>query len=227
MTSGAIATSLLAAALLPGALFQWGFERNAGRYGIGLKDRILRVTGTSALFLAIFAWPLHWLYANYWGQITTKDSLPRSIYAVPIIYLLVPSFVGWIYGSSLKNEKTWARKLAGTNRFPTAWDYALSGRKGGWIRCQLKSDIWVGGLFSDTKERNSNKSSYASGYPEPHELYLYPTVLMDRETGEFKTEQDGQPSLSSSGLWLHAEEIAILEFIEDVDWSDKHAQEIQ
>jgi len=226
VTSGAIATSLLAAALLPGALFQWGFERNAGRYGIGLKDRILRVTGTSALFLAMFAWPLHWLYANYWDQIAAGKILPRLIYAIPIIYLLIPSIIGWIYGSSLKKEKAWARKLAGTNRFPTAWDYALSGRKGGWIRCQLKSGIWVGGLFSDLnsgEDVKSHKRSYASGYPEAHELYLYPTVLMDRETGEFKTREDGQPLLGIGGLLLFGEEIAIVEFIDTLDWNGEHA----
>lgn len=42
----AVAVTLIA--LLPGALYVWAFERQAGRYGIGLSDRVLRFVGGSA-----------------------------------------------------------------------------------------------------------------------------------------------------------------------------------
>lgn len=138
MTSGAIATTLIAATLLPGAFFQWSFERNAGRFGITLKDRLLRTTGISATFLALFTWPLHRMYANYWKEITSGDHLPIAIYFVPVVYLSIPLIVGWLSGFSLKKDWAWAKRVAGRRRFPTAWDYAFSDQKSGWIRCKLK-----------------------------------------------------------------------------------------
>ena len=46
------AIAVLAVALLPGALHVWAFERQAGRWGIGLSDRLLRFVGGSVLFHA-------------------------------------------------------------------------------------------------------------------------------------------------------------------------------
>ena len=41
------ALAVLLVALLPGALYVWSFERQAGRWGIGLSDRVLRFVGGS------------------------------------------------------------------------------------------------------------------------------------------------------------------------------------
>lgn len=98
MSTGASVAVLLPLALLPGAFFQWAFERNAGRYGITLKDRLLRITGVSAVFLSIAAWPLHRIYANHWTEIKAGSPLPTLMYVTPVVYLLIPSVLGWIYG---------------------------------------------------------------------------------------------------------------------------------
>ena len=211
MSSGAIATTLLAAALLPGAFFQWGFERNAGRFGIALKDRLLRTTGISAIFLALFAWPIHRLYANYWPQAASGDHLPIATYFVPVVYLAIPLFLGWLCGLTLKKDWDWVKGVAGRKRFPTAWDYAFSDMKSGWIRCKLKSGEWVGGLYSSMD--STGHTSYASGYPEPHELYLYPIVEMDQESGHFKIKEAGEAIFGVGGLLLRWEEIDMLNFV--------------
>ena len=61
---------MIVIALLPGALYVWSFERQAGRYGVSLSDRILRFVGGSAVVLALFSVPLYWLYATYGAAIT-------------------------------------------------------------------------------------------------------------------------------------------------------------
>ena len=45
------ALAVITIALLPGALYVWAFERQAGRWGIGFSDRALRFVGGSALLL--------------------------------------------------------------------------------------------------------------------------------------------------------------------------------
>lgn len=219
MSSGVIATTLLAATLLPGAFFQWGFERNAGRFGITLKDRLLRTTGISAIFLALFVWPIHRLYANYWSEISSGNHLPIVIYFVPTVYLAIPLSTGWLCGLTLKKDWDWAKRVAGIRRFPTAWDYAFSHQKSGWIRCKLKSGEWVGGQYSSAN--SDGYTTYASGYPEPHELYIYPVVLIDQDSGHFKVTETGEALFGIGGLLLRWEEIDILNFIANGEESDE------
>lgn len=215
MSTGTSVAVLLPLALLPGAFFQWAFERNAGRYGITLKDRLLRITGVSAVFLSITAWPFHRIYANYWTEIKAGSPLPTLMYVAPIAYLLIPSVLGWLYGYSIENDWRMTRTLAGKKRFPTAWDYAFSTSQRGWIRCKLQSGEWVGGIYSSTE--SPSHTSYATGYPEPHELYLFPIVEMDQENGSFCATEEGEPLIGLGGLLIRWEEIAILNFIADDD----------
>lgn len=55
MPSTAEAVVIFALAILPGALYIWAFEREAGRWGIGLSDRIFRFVAASAVFQLLFA----------------------------------------------------------------------------------------------------------------------------------------------------------------------------
>ena len=213
MSTGASAAILLPLALLPGAFFQWAFERNAGRYGITLRDRLVRITGISAIFLSASAWPLHRIYANYWTQFKEGHSLPTLMYVAPVAYILIPLVLGWLYGYSIENNWSVTRSLAGKKRFPTAWDYAFSTSHRGWIRCQLQSGEWVRGMYSSTE--SPGHTSYATGYPEPHELYLFPIVEMDQENGSFCATEKGEPLLGLGGLLIRWEEIAMLNFIAD------------
>ena len=90
------AVVVLAIALLPGALYVWAFERQAGRYGIGLSDRILRFVGGSAVLLAVFASPLYMLHVNFTGDVVGGRQLPWWLAAVPVAYVGVPLAAGTV-----------------------------------------------------------------------------------------------------------------------------------
>jgi hypothetical protein len=56
---------ILLLAFLPGAPYVWAFEREAGGWGLGVTDRLLRFVGVSAVFHALAA-PLTYIaYQHY------------------------------------------------------------------------------------------------------------------------------------------------------------------
>ena len=209
MASGLQAVTLLVVALLPGAFFVWGFERNAGRYGIGLRDRALRLVGVSSVFIAVFASVLYWLYANYWQAFKSGAPLPAGLVIVPIAYLSIPGALGWFAGSRLRGGSKWARALAGSSRAPRAWDHLFQDHRGGWIRCRMKSRAWIAGVYA----KIDDIEPYASGYPEPQEIFLARSIEIDQDDGGFVYGEDGRPHLGAGGLLLRWDEIEFLEFI--------------
>ena len=202
--------ALVVIALLPGALFVWSFERWAGRFGIGFQDRALRFVGVSSVLLSITAWPLYWLYSNYWDTFDSRQALPPWLAAVPILYTIVPLVVGSVLGFGWKADWPLVRFVIGRDRTPRAWDHLFQDRPAGGVRCKLKSGTWIGGVFGEVK----GKRPYASGYPEPQDLYLTATISLDPDTGEIVTDDAGNPEVIDSGLLLRWEEIEYLEFTE-------------
>lgn len=200
----------LAVALLPGAFFLWGFERRAGRYGIGLRDRSLRVAGGSAFILAIYAAPLYWLYTSHWNQFTAGDLPLWAPTVVSLSYLGLPLLLGWILGIGVERRASWAGRFVPDNRIPTAWDHMFAQEMGGWIRCKLKSGVWVGGAYTSEAGR---VTPYASEYPEQHDLYLFPAIKLDALTGSFVYDDHGELVLDAGGVWLHGDDIEIINFV--------------
>jgi len=209
VASGLQALTVLVVALLPGAFFVWGLERNAGRYGIGLRDRALRLVGTSAVFLALFASVLYWLYAKYWHSFASGDPLSPWLVVAPISYVAIPGTLGWAFGRQVRNGTHWARALAGPDRAPRAWDHLFQDRESGLVRCKMKSGSWVGGAYAEI----DNQRPYASGYPEVQELYLTRSLEVDPEDGRFKYDANEQPIQGVGSLLMRWEEIELMEFI--------------
>ena len=209
MASSLQALTFLVVALLPGAFFVWGFERNAGRYGIGLRDRALRLVGSSSVFLALFASVLYWLYARYWHSFVSGEPLPVWLMIAPIVYIAIPGTLGWIFGSQVRSGTRWARILAGSDRAPRAWDHLFQDREPGLVRCKMKSGSWVGGMYAEVE----NKRLYASGYPEIQEIYLTRSLQINPEDGSFNELAD-QLILGAGGLLMRWEEIEMMEFID-------------
>jgi hypothetical protein len=205
------AAAVVILALLPGALYTWAFERLVGRWGIGLSDRLLRFAGVSAAFHALGAPLTYWLWDEFWrsGRIARGDSVPLQLWLAPLLYVAVPAAVGTAAALGHRGDRPWARLLTGSDPAPRAWDYLFQGHPDGWIRCRMKSGVWIGGAFAD---RNGRRS-YVAGYPEPADLYLAQAAELDPETGEFLLI-DGQPSLRESGLLLRWDEVEYLEFID-------------
>lgn len=207
--TGFDAAMLVLIALLPGALFTWSYERWAGRFGIGLQDRVLRFVGGSAVLLSAFAAPLYWLYSNHWATVITRGPLPKGLALFPILYTGLPLFAGGLLGYGWSKNWNWARFLGGKRRAPRAWDHMFQDGPTGWMRCKLKSGAWIGGAFG----LYNGRKPYAAGYPEPADIYLTATLSLNPETGEIDTSE-GNQVVRDSSILIGWEEIEYLEFIE-------------
>ncbi|WP_395156644.1 DUF6338 family protein [Ilumatobacter sp.] len=210
MPSSFQAVAVLVFALLPGALYVWSFERQAGRYGIGASDRVLRFIGVSAIFLAFLAAPLYWLYSRFWDRFVSGEDLPLALATIPILYIATPILIGTTIGVGLRRGRRWVRWLTGPDPAPRAWDHLFQYRQDGWIRCRMKSGVWLAGAYATANGRQS----YSAGYPEEQDLYLAATVAVDPETGAFEIDDKGDPVVGSGGLLLQWSEIEYLEFID-------------
>lgn len=197
-------------ALLPGALYVWAFERQAGRYGIGLSDRLLRFVGGSSVFFGVCAVPLYALRATYWDSLSRGEPVPLWLGLVPPAYVLLPVMAGTIVGLGLRHGWKWSDVLTGPDPAPRAWDYLFQYQIDGWVRCRMKSGTWLAGAYADANGRRS----YAAGYPEPQDFYLAASVAVDSDTGEFLLDETGRPQRGTGGLLLRWEEVEYLEFID-------------
>ena len=211
MPSTLEAVAALIVALLPGALYTWSFERLVGRWGVGLSDRLLRFVGVSALFHAACSPLTYWLWSEFWrtGRVPGGEPVPLLLWLVPVLYVLVPVAIGTAVAIGHGKEAEWAKIFTGSDPAPRAWDYLFQGHPDGWVRCRMKTGVWIGGAFADSGGRRS----YVAGYPEPADLYLAQAVDVDPDTGEFMLF-DGDPSLRQSGLLLRWDDVEYLEFID-------------
>jgi hypothetical protein len=201
-----------AIALLPGAMYVWGFERTVGgRWGIQLADRIPRFFGYSAIFQALLSPATYWLYANYirLGYFQKGRPLPPLLWVVVVAYVVIPHVTGRILGTGVRKERRWATLLAGSYHAPRAWDHLLSGEPVAWVRIKLKSGPWIGGAFAlDRHERRS----YAAGYPHEQDLYLAEQAKVDPETGDLELDGDGNVMLLGRGVLIRWSEIEYLTY---------------
>jgi hypothetical protein len=203
---------VVAVALLPGALYVWSFERLVGAWGIGLSDRILRFVGVSALLHVFFA-PLTyrvWIDFVRSGRIGAGEA-PMELWLAPLLYVAIPVTLGSVVGAGTLQEQRWARLFTGRDPAPRAWDYLFGTRPDGWIRLRLKSGTWIAGVYA---VKDDGWRSYASGYPEPQDLFLVEAVEVDPDTGEFLFDDDGSRLVRGSAILVRWDEIEYLEFID-------------
>lgn len=199
-------------AILPGALYTWAFEREAGAWGIRLADRALRFVGTSAIFHTLFA-PLTyrlWLEFFRTGRIASGD-VPPWLWFFPALYVGVPVALGTSIGRATRARRSWAGLFTGPNPAPRAWDHLFGHAPDGWVRLRLKSGVWLAGAFATMED---GRRSYAAGYPEEPDLYLVETMDVDPNTGEFVIDEEGRPMRRGSGILVRWSEVEYLEFID-------------
>jgi Family of unknown function (DUF6338) len=212
------AIAVTAIALLPGGLYIWGFESQAGLWGIQLSDRIFRFVGYSALFQAILSPLTYWLYANYLrtGVASTGKPLPLWLWPAAVAYVLVPYATGRVVGWGVSKRSAWTLILAGRDPAPRAWDHLFSGRPAAWIRLKLKSNgHWLGGAYAADA---TGRPSYVAGFPHPQDLYLAQEAEVDAGTGDFLLDEQGAVKLKGRGLLLRWEEIEYLAFEDAIPW---------
>lgn len=204
------AAAVLLVALIPGALYIWSFERMAGRWGIGLSDRIFRFVGASAIIHAVLAPASYWLWSSKWPSIAEGDSNPMWLWLVTAAYVAAPLLIGTGVGLATRSRFEWTLWITGPDPAPRAWDYLFQGERDGWIRIKLKSGTWVGGAYATYEDLKS----YSAGYPEAQDLFLARTVALDPTSGEFVFDADGTVRFGAGGLLVRWEEVEYLEFID-------------
>lgn len=112
MSSSGVGLLVLLLAILPGALYIWAFEREVGRWGIGLADRVLRFIGFTALFLAMLAAPIRYLWTEYLhvpaetrgdfrNLVVDGGALPWWLFLIPLGYVAVPF---WRWGPLQRSQ---------------------------------------------------------------------------------------------------------------------------
>lgn len=125
----------------------------------------------------------------------------------PIIGLSVVRFVAPpVLGLAVVavRRASWFRNL--TSRFTrlgsevSSWDFAFTSRGPFFVRAKLRTGERVGGLFG--------ASSFASAYPEPHDIFLEEAWILTDE-GLFV-----EPVPGGRGLLMKQGDVELLEFIE-------------
>lgn len=204
--------AVLALALLPGALYVWSFERQAGAWGIRFGDRLFRFVGFSSLFHALLAPVSYRLWIDFVrsGRIGSGD-VPPWPWLVPMLYVAVPLILGSTVGQGTRRRKAWARAFTGSNPAPRAWDHLFASRLEGWIRLRLKSGAWLGGAFV---RRAEGLHSYAAGYPEDQDLFIGEAIELHPETGSFLLDENGDPVSRGSSILVRWDEVEYLDFTE-------------
>ena len=208
--TGYSAALLIFAFLFPGAFFAWGFERSLPRYGKQLKDWLLKLAGASAVWIALGAWPLHWLYTSYWDDFAAGEALPWQVYIAPAAYLAVPASAGLGLGWLLKRARNrgWKIKvLLDPNREPTAWDRVFGAETGGFVRCRLRSGRWVGGLYDESQVI----SSYVSHGEFDRDIYISRAAEFDQGNGA-PILRESEIAWLDGGIYLKESDIESLEF---------------
>jgi len=225
-----LAVALLA--VLPGALYTYGVERQAGRWGSAATDRLLRFTAASALWQALLAPATYQAYRSFIRTHSLADGqpLPWWLWLLLVAYVALPALLGDRVGHATRRGKPWAQVFTGPSPAPRAWDH-LFAREGvtGWVRLRLKdpgvstaaadtgapetvTGRWVVGAFSGPVAAGGLRG-YAAGYPESQDLYLSDTAECDPATGDFLLDATGKPVLRGVGVLVRWEQVAYLEFI--------------
>lgn len=205
------AVAVLTVALLPGALYLWAFERLAGRWGIGLSDRVLRFVGGSAIFHAALAPGSYWFWSDQSPLLRAGEPVSWWLWPLVIAYVVVPVAGGTWVGWGTRRRAGWARLFTGPDPAPRAWDYLFQHEADGWVRLRLKSGGWIGGAYATAAD---GRRSYTAGYPEPQDLYLATAVDVDPETGEFRRESGGDVAVLEGGILIRWDEVEYLQFID-------------
>jgi len=206
---------IAAFAVLPGALYTWTFEQQAGRWGATATDRIQRFLGASAIFLVV---ELPLLYELYRVLVVPRliqqgKPLPWWSWLAAVGLIAIPIIAGRLIGLAAYRRKRWvAAVLTGPSPAPRAWDDLFATPKlTGWIILRLKNDDenkWVGGLWGESV---TGLKSYAAGYPETQDLLIADLAEMD-DNGFFLVGEDGAPSLTGVSLLVRWDEVAYAKF---------------
>lgn len=127
---------------------------------------------------------------------------------VLVVFVVSPVVLGILTVRALKSSR-----LRGLAQHPTpmAWDYFFGRGKSCFMLCRLKNGKSIAGYFGP--------NSFASSFPNPRDIYLEQTWLMD---------SDGRltvPIPGSAGVLVSFDECELVEFLEAIPQSAPEVQQ--
>jgi len=211
---------LIVLAVLPGAAYTWGVERQAGSFGAQLSDRVLRFVGASLVFGVVLSWSLlgiyRWLikgtdptsvgaFVGLWLSVVLVTALPFVCgLVVGGLYSTRGERAGW-FGIrrwlSTRREQQLVQALLGRTPAPRAWDDYFSDRPNAYLRVRTHEGTWLAGRFAE--------DSYAAGFPQEPDLLLEEAWGIDQESGALGREGLGY------GLYVPTTSIAWIEIVRE------------
>lgn len=172
-----------------------------GRFALGL---LARSTVVYALVgpLILHGWQSGWIASHPIS----------SSYVLIALALVVPLPLGFLAGVVRQNE--WPRKIIEAfrlktfeqHRIPTAWDRVFSRAEPSWVIVTFKDGSQVVGWYGS--------DSYVSSDPDERDLFIS-SVVNTSEEGEMEFVPN------SRGIYIRAEEIKTVEFIDEPSISDE------
>ncbi|WP_142301088.1 DUF6338 family protein [Mycobacterium lehmannii] len=213
-------------AVLPGALYTIAREHRSASWARGdITSRLIGFLGVSAVFHAIYAPLTYWVYVHavVSGRLAHGRPIEWWWWPVLFVYVVLPYILGALTANSRKwsAESNWLKRstksvvgwFTDQAPEPRAWDMAFSRPElTGWVRLKLKDGTWRAGPWN--RAPGTPYPSYASGYPEPQELYLSDQAAIS-DGGRFETDEAGEPELTGWSLLIRWDEITYLELLED------------
>ena len=203
---------VLVAAVLPGAMFTYGFERRAGAFGVTLADRVLRFVAVSLLIDLLLAWPAYLLYRSGAAPPPWTAGRFAVAWAAVGVLLLTPAAAGGLVGELYATRAARAGRrrrllpaatearlldlLVGRARAPRAWDHFLAQRPEAYLRVRTTDGRWLGGRFG--------AASRAATFPHDPDLYIEEAWPI-ADDGTFGDAPLGYPVYIASGTIAYLE----------------------
>lgn len=186
-----------AAFLVPGFIWSAVLSMLVSRKSTEPQMRAVEFLTFSCINYGLWSWLIYPLFYNeWWGEhpYVSGAALFVIAFASPIGLGLVS---GWM---AQRNTVATVLERFGFNTvlaIPTAWDYHFSRGRPHWVIVTLRDGSRLYGLFG--------LESFAGDGPESQDLYLE-TAFTLTDTEEWAPVED------SDGVWISAEQIAVLEF---------------
>lgn len=203
--------AVLLASVIPGFVYQVSRRRVGGPDPdeIELGTRILRAIAVSALFAGLYALLFGPHIVRYLVEPSTVVDDVRAVAASFLVFVVA---VPWLSAriAFFVTTSPWygraAAAVAGALRLrrpwdpmPSAWDFAFSNVRPGWVRILTSDGTWLGGWFAER--------SFASSFPHPQEIFIEVGYLLDAD-GRF-TDQETAPG----GVFVRCGDIVSVDFI--------------
>jgi hypothetical protein len=183
--------------LMPGFVWSGVYAMLIPRKSDSEQTRFMEFFTLSCLNNAFWSWLIYLWYRNAWYSSHTL----LTALAVSLVVFLSP--VGAALVTAQFKRRGWIARFVDWLGFQsarwntTAWDYQLSRTSPVWVNITLKNGDHVYGWFGE--------HSFAGDAGPSADLYLERVAL--------PSGQGGQDDIQSRGVWIAAEQIAIIEFV--------------